>query len=101
MIRLILFLLIFFLPTVLFAKNIEVYYVGFSYLGEKESELSGMPLTTLLIKEKKNNQNIVDFAITDKLKKTKPKNFNMNFSLADQREIIMSIGISKEIFSLN
>jgi hypothetical protein len=58
-----------------------------------------MPLTTLLIKEKKNNQNIVDFAITDKLKKTKPKNFNMNFSLADQREIIMSIGISKEIFS--
>ena len=35
------------------------------------------------------------------VKKTKPKNFNMNFSLADQREIIMSIGISKEIFSLN
>ena len=99
--RLVFFFLLFFYPITLSAKNIEVYYVGFSYLGEKESELSGMPLTTLLIKQKKNNQNIVDFAITDKLKKTKPKNFNMNFSLADQREIIMSIGISKEIFSLN
>lgn len=97
--RLVFFFLLFFYPITLSAKNIEVYCAGFSYLGEKESELSGMPLTTLLIKEKKNNQNIVDFAITDKLKKTKPKNFNMNFSLADQREIIMSIGISKEIFS--
>ena len=102
MIRLILFLLIFFLPTVLFAKKIEVNYAGFSYLGDNESQFSGMPLTTLLTKEKKGNQNTVDFAITDKLKKTNPKNFNINFSLADLEKgnnIMMSIGISKEIFS--
>jgi hypothetical protein len=102
MIRLILFLLIFFLPTVLFAKKIEVNYAGFSYLGNNESQFSGMPLTTLLTKEKKGNQNTVDFAITDKLKKTNPKNFNINFSLADREKgnnIMMSIGISKEIFS--
>jgi hypothetical protein len=102
MIRLILFLLIFFLPTVLFAKKIEVNYAGFSYLGNNESQFSGMPLTTLLTKEKKGNQNTVDFAITDKLKKTNPKNFNINFSLADlekENNIMMSIGISKEIFS--
>jgi hypothetical protein len=102
MIRLILFLLIFFLPTVLFAKKIEVNYAGFSYLGNNESQFSGMPLTTLLTKEKKGNQNTVDFAITDKLKKTNPKNFNINFSLADLEKgnnIMMSIGISKEIFS--
>lgn len=102
MIRLVLFLLIFFLPTVLFAKKIEVNYAGFSYLGNNESQFSGMPLTTLLTKEKKGNQNTVDFAITDKLKKTNPKNFNINFSLADLEKgnnIMMSIGISKEIFS--
>jgi hypothetical protein len=102
MIRLILFLLIFFLPTELFAKKIEVNYAGFSYLGNNESQFSGMPLTTLLTKEKKGNQNTVDFAITDKLKKTNPKNFNINFSLADLEKgnnIMMSIGISKEIFS--
>ena len=43
MIRLILFLLIFFLPTVLFAKKIEVNYAGFSYLGNNESQFSGYP----------------------------------------------------------
>ena len=102
MMRLILFLLIFFFPTNLFAKKIEVYYTGFSYLGNNESQFSGMPLTTLLTNEKKGNQNTVDFAITDKLKKTNPKNFNINFSLADLEKgnnIMMSIGISKEIFS--
>jgi hypothetical protein len=102
MMRLILFLLIFFFPTILFAKKIDVYYTGFSYLGNNESQFSGMPLTTLLTKEKKGNQNTVDFAITDKLKKTNPKNFNINFSLADLEKgnnIMMSIGISKEIFS--
>lgn len=100
--KLILFLLIFFSPTVLFAKKIEVNYAGFSYLGNNESQFSGMPLTTLLTKEKKGNQNTVDFTITDKLKKTNPKNFNINFSLADLEKgnnIMMSIGISKEIFS--
>ena len=100
--KLILFLFIFFFPTVLFAKKIEVNYAGFSYLGNNESQFSGMPLTTLLTKEKKGNQNTVDFAITDKLKKTNPKNFNINFSLADLEKgnnIMMSIGISKEIFS--
>ena len=102
MIRLILFLLIFLFPTNLSAKKIEVNYTGFSYLGNNESQFSGMPLTTLLTKEKKGNQNTVDFAITDKLKKTSPKNFNINFSLADLEKgnnIMMSIGISKEIFS--
>jgi hypothetical protein len=102
MMRLILFLLIFFFPTNLFAKKIEVYYTGFSYLGNNESQFSAMPLTTLLTNEKKGNQNTVDFAITDKLKKTNPKNFNINFSLADLEKgnnIMMSIGISKEIFS--
>jgi len=102
MIRLILFLLIFIFPTNLFAKKIEVNYAGFSYLGNNESQFSGMPLTTLLTKEKKGNQNTVDFAITDKLKKTNPKNFNINFTLADLEKgnnIMMSIGISKEIFS--
>ena len=102
--RLVFFFLLFFCPITLSAKNIEVNYAGFSYLGDKESELSGMPLTTLLIREKKNGQNIVDFAITDKLKKTKPKNFNINFALADREKgnpIMMSIGVSKEIFSLN
>jgi hypothetical protein len=102
MMRLILFLLIFLFPTNLFAKKIEVYYTGFSYLGNNESQFSGMPLTTLLNNEKKGNQNTVDFAITDKLKKTNPKNFNINFSLADLEKgnnIMMSIGISKEIFS--
>jgi len=102
MIRLILFLLIFFLPTNLSAKKIQVNYAGFSYLGNNESQFSGMPLTTLLTKEKKGNQNTVDFAITDKLKKTNPKNFYINFSLADLEKgnnIMMSIGISKEIFS--
>lgn len=102
MIRLILFLLIFLFPTNLSAKKIEVNYAGFSYLGNNESQFSGMPLTTLLTKEKKGNQNTVDFAITDKLKKTNPKNFNINFSLADLEKgnnIMMSIGISKEIFS--
>ena len=102
MIRLILFLLIFLFPTNLFAKKIEVNYAGFSYLGNNESQFSGMPLTTLLTKEKKGNQNTVDFAITDKLKKTNPKNFNINFTLADLEKgnnIMMSIGISKEIFS--
>lgn len=102
MIRLILFLLIFLFPINLFAKKIEVNYAGFSYLGSNESQFSGMPLTTLLTKEKKGNQNTVDFAITDKLKKTNPKNFNINFSLADLEKgnnIMMSIGISKEIFS--
>lgn len=102
MIRLILFLLIFLFPINLFAKKIEVNYAGFSYLGSNESQFSGMPLTTLLTKEKKGNQNTVDFAITDKLKKTNPKNFNINFTLADLEKgnnIMMSIGISKEIFS--
>jgi hypothetical protein len=102
MIRLILFLLIFLFPINLFAKKIEVNYAGFSYLGNNESQFSGMPLTTLLTKEKKGNQNTVDFAITDKLKKTNPKNFNINFTLADLEKgnnIMMSIGISKEIFS--
>jgi hypothetical protein len=102
MMRLILFLLIFLFPTNLFAKKIQVNYAGFSYLGNNESQFSGMPLTTLLTKEKKGNQNTVDFAITDKLKKTNPKNFNINFSLADLEKgnnIMMSIGISKEIFS--
>ena len=100
--RLVFFFLLFFFPTVLFAKKIEVNYAGFSYLGNNESQFSGMPLTTLLTKEKKGNQNTVDFAITDKLKKTNPKNFNINFSLADLEKgnnIMMSIGISKEIFS--
>ena len=68
MIRLIIFFLIFFLPTPLFAEKIQVHYAGFSYLGKYVSQLSGMPLTTQLIKEKKNNQNIVDYAITNKLK---------------------------------
>jgi len=102
MIRLILFFLIFLFPINLFAKKIEVNYAGFSYLGSNESQFSGMPLTTLLTKEKKGNQNTVDFAITDKLKKTNPKNFNINFTLADLEKgnnIMMSIGISKEIFS--
>ena len=57
MIRLILFLLIFLFPTNLSAKKIEVNYAGFSYLGNNESQFSGMPLTTLLTKEKKGNQN--------------------------------------------
>jgi len=100
--RLVFFFLFFFCPITVFAKNIEVNYAGFSYLGNNESQFSGMPLTTLLTKEKKGNQNTVDFAITDKLKKTNPKNFNINFSLADLEKgnnIMMSIGISKEIFS--
>jgi len=100
--RLVFFFLLFFCPITVFAKNIEVNYAGFSYLGNNESQFSGMPLTTLLTKEKKGNQNTVDFAITDKLKKTNPKNFNINFSLADLEKgnnIMMSIGISKEIFS--
>ena len=102
MIRLIIFFLIFFLPTPLFAEKIQVHYAGFSYLGKYVSQLSGMPLTTQLIKEKKNNQNIVDYAITNKLKKTDPKNFNISFDLADLEKgniIMMSVGISKEIFS--
>ena len=103
MIRLILFLLIFFLPTVLFAKKIEVNYAGFSYLGNNESQFSGMPLTSQLIKEKKDKQNTVDFAITNKLKETVPKHFNINFNdLGDTEKgktIMMSIGISKEVFS--
>jgi len=100
--RLVFFFLLFFCPITVFAKKIEVNYAGFSYLGNNESQFSGMPLTTLLTKEKKGNQNTVDFAITDKLKKTNPKNFNINFSLADLEKgnnIMMSIGISKEIFS--
>ena len=100
--RLVFFFLLFFYPITLSAKKIEVNYAGFSYLGNNESQFSGMPLTTLLTKEKKGNQNTVDFAITDKLKKTNPKNFNINFSLADLEKgnnIMMSIGISKEIFS--
>ena len=102
MIRLIIFFLIFFLPTPLFAEKIQAHYAGFSYLGKYVSQLSGMPLTTQLIKEKKNNQNIVDYAITNKLKKTDPKNFNISFDLADLEKgniIMMSVGISKEIFS--
>ena len=102
MIRLIIFFLIFFLPTPLFAEKIQVHYAGFSYLGKYVSQLSGMPLTTQLIKEKKNNQNIVDYAITNKIKKTDPKNFNISFDLADLEKgniIMMSVGISKEIFS--
>ena len=69
MIRLVIFFLIFFLPTTLFAEKIQVHYAGFSYLGKYVSQLSGMPLTTQLTKVKKNNQNIVDYAITNKLKK--------------------------------
>ena len=102
MIRLIIFFLIFFLPTPLFAEKIQVHYAGFSYLGKYVSQLSGMPLTTQLIKEKKNNQNIVDYAITNKLKITNPKSFNISFDLADLEKgniIMMSVGISKEIFS--
>ena len=102
MIRLIIFFLIFFLPTTLFAEKIQVHYAGFSYLGKYVSQLSGMPLTTQLIKEKKNNQNIVDYAITNKLKITNPKSFNISFDLADLEKgniIMMSVGISKEIFS--
>lgn len=100
--KIILFILLFIFPNKLSAQKIEVNYAGFSYLGNKDSEFSGMPLTTQLIKEKKNNQNTVDYAITDKLKKTTPKNFNINFSLANLEKgnaIMMSIGISKEIFS--
>ena len=102
MIRLVIFFLIFFLPTTLFAEKILVNYAGFSYLGKYVSQLSGMPLTTQLTKVKKNNQNIVDYAITNKLKKTDPKNFNISFDLANLEKgnnIVMSVGISKEIFS--
>ena len=102
MIRLVIFFFIFFLPTTLFAEKIQVHYAGFSYLGKYVSQLSGMPLTTQLTKVKKNNQNIVDYAITNKLKKTDPKNFNISFDLADLEKgniIMMSVGISKEIFS--
>jgi len=102
MIKLISFLLIFLFPTNLFAKKIEVIYAGFSYLGNAESQFSGMPMTSQLIKEKKGNQNTVDFAITNKLKETVPKHFNINFDLGDTEKgktIMMSIGISKEIVS--
>jgi len=100
--KIIFLLLLFLLPTNLFAKKIEVFYAGFSYLGNNESQFTGMPLTTQLIQEKKGKQNVVDYAITDKLKITNPKSFNINFSLADLEKgnnIVMSIGISKEIFS--
>ena len=100
--RLVIFFFIFFFPTTLYAEKILVNYAGFSYLGKYESQLSGMPLTTQLTKEKKYNQNIVDYAITNKLKKTNPKNFNISFDLADLEKgnnIVMSVGISKEIFS--
>ncbi len=83
-------------------KKLRYIYAGFSYLGNAESQFSGMPLTTQLIQEKKGKQNVVDYAITDKLKITNPKSFNINFSLADLEKgnnIVMSIGISKEIFS--
>ena len=53
MIRLVIFFFIFFLPTTLYAEKILVNYAGFSYLGKYESQLSGMPLTTQLTKEKK------------------------------------------------
>jgi len=100
--KIIFLLLLFLLPTNLFAKKIEVFYAGFSYLGNNESQFTGMPLTTQLIQEKKGKQNVVDYAITDKLKIANPKSFNINFSLADLEKgnnIVMSIGISKEIFS--
>jgi len=101
-VKIALLILFFFFPTNLFAKKIEVFYAGFSYLGNNESQFTGMPLTTQLIQEKKGKQNVVDYAITDKLKITNPKSFNINFSLADLEKgnnIVMSIGISKEIFS--
>jgi len=100
--KIIFLLLLLLLPTNLFAKKIEVFYAGFSYLGNNESQFTGMPLTTQLIQEKKGKQNVVDYAITDKLKIANPKSFNINFSLADLEKgnnIVMSIGISKEIFS--
>jgi hypothetical protein len=102
MTRLVLFILIFIFPTTLFANKIQVNYVGFSYLGNLESQFSGMPLTSQLIKEKKDKSNTVDFAITNKLKETSPKHFDIKFDLGDLdkgRTIQMSIGISKEIFS--
>jgi hypothetical protein len=102
MTRLVLFILIFIFPTNLFANKIQVNYVGFSYLGNLESQFSGMPLTSQLIKEKKDKSNIVDSAITNKLKETSPKHFDIKFDLGDidkGRTIQMSIGISKEIFS--
>jgi len=101
-VKIALLILFFFFPTNLFAKKIEVFYAGFSYLGNNESQFTGMPLTTQLIQEKKGKQNVVDYAITDKLKIANPKSFNINFSLADLEKgnnIVMSIGISKEIFS--
>lgn len=102
MTRLVLFILIFIFPTTLFANKIQVNYVGFSYLGNLESQFSGMPLTSQLIKEKKDKSNTIDFAITNKLKETSPKHFDIKFDLGDMdkgRTIQMSIGISKEIFS--
>jgi hypothetical protein len=102
MTRLVLFILIFIFPTNLFANKIQVNYVGFSYLGNLESQFSGMPLTSQLIKEKKDKSNTVDSAITNKLKETSPKHFDIKFDLGDidkGRTIQMSIGISKEIFS--
>jgi hypothetical protein len=71
-------------------------------LGNLESQFSGMPLTSQLIKEKKDKSNTVDSAITNKLKETSPKHFDIKFDLGDidkGRTIQMSIGISKEIFS--
>ncbi len=49
----IIFFYIFFFLTTLYAEKILVNYAGFSYLGKYESQLSGMPLTTQLTKEKK------------------------------------------------
>ena len=81
------------------ANNLQVYYAGFSFLGDKKGQFNGMPLTTQLLQEKINNIDAISYVITDNLKKTNPKNFKLNFSMADLEKgesIIMSIGIVKE-----
>ncbi len=77
------------------ANNLQVYYAGFSFLGDKKGQFNGMPLTTQLLQEKINNIDAISYVITENLKKTNPKNFKLNFSMADLEKgesIIMSIG---------
>lgn len=90
---------IFFLGKACKANSLQVYYAGFSFLGDKKGQFEGMPLTTQLLKEKINNIDAISYIITENLKKTNPKNFKLNFSMADLEKgesIIMSIGIVKE-----
>ena len=83
----------------LLANNLKVYFAGFSFLGDKKGEFGGMPLTSQLQREKVNNQDVITYIISENLKKTQPKNFNIDFSMAELEKgqsIIMSVGIVKE-----